>query len=77
LCCEIDTEASCALSMRPNARRSPWPSTTAMFMSQPRFLASATPAAITALARSIEIDGPYGVANGILSGMASRFGAWA
>jgi hypothetical protein len=45
-----------------------------MFMAQPRLLASASAAWTAPCAFCSEIGGPYGVAFGILSGIASRFG---
>ena len=60
--------------MRAKVTRSPLGSTTVMFNAQPRLLASATAAWIAACARSIVIGVPYVVANGILSGTASKLG---
>src|SRR6202044_3553460 len=65
-------EASIAPSLRWKATRLPPESTTATFIFQLRFFASATAAWITAWARSSDIGGPYGVSKGILSGTKSR-----
>src|SRR5450759_2795250 len=45
-----------------------------MFIFQFRFLASASAAAITCLARSSPIDTPYGISNGIASGVPPAAG---
>src|ERR1700683_4136506 len=71
LCSEICIEASCAPSMRWKATRLPPESTTATFIFQSCFLASATAAAMSASARSSGIGAPYGTSNGILSGTTS------
>src|SRR5215469_14047284 len=76
LCSAISIEASIAPSIRWKATRLPPESTTATFIFQSRFLASATTALIAALARSSDIGGPKGTSNGMFSGTTSRgFGA--
>src|SRR5271167_5195358 len=65
-------DASIAPSIRWKATKFPPESTTAAFIFQLRFFASATVARITAWARSSDIGGPYGVSKGILSGTKSR-----
>src|ERR1700683_11662 len=72
LCSAILMEASVAPSIRWKPTRLPPESTTATFIFQFRFFASATAACISASARSSDIGGPYGVSNGILSGTKSR-----
>src|SRR5271166_3096107 len=64
-------EASIAPSIRWKATRLPPESTTATFIFQFRFFASATAARITAWARSSDIGKPYGVSKGIVSGTKS------
>src|SRR5580700_2467987 len=61
-----------APSIRWKATRLPPESTTATFIFQFRFFASATAASISDWARSSDIGGPYGVSKGILSGTKSR-----
>src|SRR5262249_38332416 len=70
----IAIEPSWALSIRKKATRLAPESTTAMLSAQPRFSVSATAAWIAACAFAAEIGAPYGLAHGILSGMASRLG---
>src|SRR5271169_4745232 len=65
-------EASIAPSIRWKATRLPPESTTATFIFQFRFFASATAARMASWARSSDIGGPYGVSKGILSGTKSR-----
>src|SRR5271163_5254018 len=65
-------DASIAPSIRWKATRLPPESTTATFIFQFRFFASATAASISDWARSSDIGGPYGVSKGILSGTQSR-----
>src|SRR5215469_4440585 len=72
LCSAISIEASVAPSIRWKATRLPPESTTATFIFQSRFLASATTTLMAACARSSDIGGPQGTSNGIFSGTISR-----